>query len=262
MREHKAFSVVGVIHLPALPGAPRCSAPFSKIIDHALRDAEALVNGGLGSCIVENLGDAPFRRGRVKPHVPAMLAVIGAEISSRWGEDLKIGLNVLRNDGHSAIGAATACGAQFVRINVLTGSAWTDQGLIEGEAASLLRYRESLGSSVQIMADVCVKHAVPAGESDIVRVAVDTVDRGGADGVIVTGNGTGLPTRMSDLTAVCSALPNHPVWVGSGVTPESLSEIQQNADGVIVGTHLHHDGDLRSPIDEDRVRSIMGALRS
>jgi len=262
MREKNELSVVGVIHLPALPGAPRCTAPFPQILERALRDAEALVNGGLETCIVENLGDVPFRRGRVSPHVPAMLAVIGTELSNRWGEDLKIGINVLRNDGHSAIGAATACRAQFVRINVLTGSAWTDQGLIEGEAASLLRYRESLGSNVQIMADVCVKHAVPAGDSNIVRVAVDTVERGGADGVIVTGDGTGLPTRMSDLTAVRSALPNHPVWVGSGVTPESISEIQQNADGVIVGTYLHQGGDLRAPIDEDRVRSIVSALRS
>ena len=262
MPKNKELSVVGVIHLPALPGAPQWKWPFPKILDRALRDAEALINGGISSCIVENLGDVPFRRGRVKPHVPAMLAVIGKELSNRCGQDLSVGLNVLRNDGHSAIGAATACGAQFIRVNVLTGSAWTDQGLIEGEAASLLRYRSALGSTVQIMADVCVKHAVPAGDSNIVRVAIDTVERGGADGVIVTGDGTGLPTRVSDLAAVCSALPNHPVWVGSGVTPGSVGEIQQHADGVIIGTYLHQEADLRAPIDEDRVRSVVGALRS
>jgi len=50
------------------------------------------------------------------------------------------------------------------------------------------------------------------------------------------------------------------VWVGSGATPATIDAIRQNADGVIVGTYLHREGDIRAPIDVDRVRSITEAM--
>ncbi len=262
MAEHNDFSILGVLHLPPLPGSPRCASSFSEVRDHALRDAEALFEGGIRGCIIENFGDAPFRSASVNPHVPAMLAVIGAEITRRWGADLQVGINVLRNDGRAAIAAAAACAAQFVRINVLSGAAWTDQGLIQGAADAVLRYRKELNNDVRIMADVCVKHAVPAGEQDIVRVAIETVERGGADGVIVTGDGTGLPTRVGDVQSVREAVPGHELWIGSGVTPETIAQFQACADGVIVGTYLHRDGAIHAPIDKDRVRSIVESARS
>jgi membrane complex biogenesis BtpA family protein len=262
MAEQHDFQLLGVLHLPPLPSAPRARLAFDQVVEHALRDAEALVRGGIHRCVIENLGDAPFHATAVEPHVPAMLAVIGAEVRRRFGSDLDFGINVLRNDAESAMGAAAASGARFVRVNVLTGSAWTDQGLIHGQAARLLRYRRNLGASVRIMADVCVKHAVPAGDTDVVHAAVDTVGRGGADGVIVTGKGTGLPTDLVDVQRVVEAVPNHPVWVGSGVTPSSVAAFGRIAAGAIVGTYLHRDGRIELPIDEDRVASMVEAARS
>ena len=262
MDRRTEFTLVGVIHLPPLPGAPMSELPFKSVCDHALRDAEALVRGGIRQCIIENFGDAPFRKERVDPHVPAMMSVIASAISSRFGDDLSLGINVLRNDGLSAIAVAAACHAEFVRINVLSGAAWTDQGLIEGQAAAVLRYRRTLNHSVRVMADVCVKHAVPAGETDIVRAARDCVGRGGADGVIITGNGTGAETDLNDVYAVRQALPKATVWVGSGATPETIQSYRPVANGVIVGTFLHRDGAIEAPIDEDRVRTVVEASRS
>jgi len=230
-----------------------------------LRDAEALFDGGIYSCVIENFGDAPFRAGSVQPHVPAMLAIIAAEVHRRFSGELQVGINVLRNDAHSALGAAVACGASFIRVNVLTGSAWTDQGLIQGQADSLLRYRRTLcgpGLGPKIMADVRVKHAVPAGETDLSRLAVEAVERGGADGVIVTGPGTGMPTELDDVQCVRAAVPAHTIWVGSGVQPQTIHALVGLADGAIVGTYLHRDGQIQAEIDKDRVRSIVEAARS
>ena len=188
MAETHDFLLTGVLHLPPLPGAPGSRHAMQALVDHALRDAEALVEGGIHNCVIENFGDAPFRAGTVQPHVPAMLAVIAAEVHRRFAGEMKVGINVLRNDAHSALGAAVACGASFIRVNVLTGAAWTDQGLIQGQADSVLRYRRALcgaGLGPAIMADVRVKHAGPAGETDLARLAVEAVERGGADGIIV-----------------------------------------------------------------------------
>ena len=259
------FRISGVLHLPPLPGSPGSVASFQSVIDHALRDAEALVSGGIGSAVLENFGDAPFWPGRVRPHVPAMMAVLASHITTRFGTDLELGVNVLRNDGLSAVGVAVATGAAFVRINVFSGSAWTDQGLIQGEAAQITRYRRelcALGPEPAIMADVLVKHAVPAGETCIEILAEEAVSRGGADGLIVTGSGTGLPTSMDDVRRVKSAASGRPVWVGSGATVETVREIAEVADGVIVGTALHREGSILAPIEKDRVRSFVEASRS
>ena len=263
MDENKHFEIVGVLHLPALPGAPRCVWSFDEIIEHALRDAAVLHVGGIQTCIIENFGDIPFRSGTVQPHVPAMLAVIGDRVRAAYG--MRVGINVLRNDSFAALGAAVASGASFVRVNVLTGSAWTDQGLIEGDAADLLRYRRRLcdvGMGPEVFADINVKHAVPAGRSDIAHAAVEAVERACADGVIVTGDATGAPTDLDHVLSVRNVIEDRPVWVGSGVTADTVSAVAKVAQGAIIGTALHADGDIMAPIDKDRVRTMMEALRS
>jgi membrane complex biogenesis BtpA family protein len=265
MDKSTEFTLSGVLHLPPLPGSPMAEGNFESVLEHALRDAESLVNGGIQSCVIENIGDAPFRRGATQPHVGAMLAVIGSAVRTRFGDSLAIGINVLRNDAHSALGAAVACGADFIRVNVLVGAAWTDQGLIQGDAAGVTRYRKSLcglGAGPRIMADVKVKHAVPAGETSISLLAKEAAQRGGADGLIVTGSRTGSPVDFDELRLVREAVPNIPLWVGSGVTSATVRQIQSLSNGAIVGTWLHHDGDLSAPIDEDRVRLLVETARS
>ena len=72
-----------------------------------------------------------------------------------------IGVNVLRNDAIAALSIAHACEANFIRVNVLSGAVVSDQGLIQGRAAELVRLRHAWASPIQILADVGVKHAAP-----------------------------------------------------------------------------------------------------
>ena len=258
MAETETFFVAEVLHLPPLPGAPACERSFQAIVDHVMRDADAFCAGGVRAVVIENFGDAPFFATTVPPHVPAMMAVIAARVRQHFDS---VGINVLRNDGHAALGVAAASQADFVRINVFTGAAWTDQGLIQGQAAELTRYRSLLRQfSTSIMADVRVKHAVPAGPDCIATLAREALGRGGADGVIVTGPGTGRPADMDDVRRVKDAAAERPVWVGSGVTPETAQSVRRLADGAIIGTAFHRDGEIRAPIDVDRVRSITEAM--
>ena len=50
MAETDTFFVAGVLHLPPLPGAPACSGDFQGVIDHAMRDADALIISLLHLC--------------------------------------------------------------------------------------------------------------------------------------------------------------------------------------------------------------------
>lgn len=234
---------------------------MSQIIDNALRDAVTLREGGADGVIIENLGDAPFDI-QVEPHVTAALAVIGDSVRREVGDSMSIGINALRNDPLAALGAATACGASFIRVNVHVGTMVTDQGIIQGQPRSTLLYRQRLNPEIGIAADILVKHAAPLVDYDLVQLARDTAARGGADALIVTGTGTGQPADLACVHQLRAAVPTTPIWVGSGTTIENAREVGRAADGVIVGTALHTDACLSAPLDLDRVKRISDSLRS
>lgn len=258
--------LIGVVHVAALPGDPlHAGEGFTAVRDHALRDAEALVSGGVDGIIVENFGSAPFVKGtgseRVPPHQSATLAILTAEIRRRF--EVKVGVNVLRNDALSAVGIAAAAGAAFVRVNVHTGAYVTDQGVIEGEAHRTLRYRQELGArDVAILADVLVKHAAPLTPVDPEAAVHECLDRGLADAVIVTGSATGAPVDRDLLARVRAAAGERAVFIGSGLTPGNAAVLAPLANGAIVGTALKRDGQVRNPVDAERVRGLVEAVGS
>lgn len=256
---HTSKAVIGMLHLPALPGSPRHALSLAAIREHVLRDAAALSEGGVDGLMLENFGDAPFFPNRVPPHVVAMLAVIGHEVKSRFG--LPLGINVLRNDGLGALAVAVACGASFIRVNVFTGARVADQGLLQGEAHEIMRYRKLLSCDVRVFADVAVKHSAPLGERSLQDEVEDTVHRGGADAIIVSGAATGKATSLHDIRTAKLAAGDAAVLVGSGVTAANVAETMRVADGVIAGTALKEDGITTNPVDPARVKAFMQAVK-
>ena len=164
--------LIGVIHLPPLPGSPRYNGKFQPILDRAVADARAYEKGGAHALIIENFGDAPFTNGSVEAETIAAMARAGAAVCD--SVKLPLGYNVLRNDARAALGLAAACGGSFIRVNVHTGAMLTDQGIIQGQAYDTLRRKKNLCPSAQILADVHVKHAVPLGDWSLEDAARDT----------------------------------------------------------------------------------------
>jgi uncharacterized protein len=260
-------ALIGMIHLPALPGSPAAAHGLPLIVEMACQDARILADAGFDALVVENFGDIPFQATRVDPVTVACMTVVVRAV--RQAVPLPLGVNVLRNDATAALAIATVCDAAFVRINVHTGVYATDQGIIEGRADQTLRYRSRLSGGgsraagrppdVAILADVHVKHAQPMSAPGIVQAAEEAAYRGMADGLIVSGPGTGRPTAIDDLKAVRSAVPDRPMYVGSGATIETLDELLHQANGVIVGTALKRDGRTREPVDAARAQAFVRA---
>ena len=50
--------VIGMVHLKALPGSPRAALPLEQIYNLALRDAEALIEGGADGIHLYAMNDA------------------------------------------------------------------------------------------------------------------------------------------------------------------------------------------------------------
>ena len=257
MKEHR---LVGVIHLPPLPGSPRSTMSVGEIAKLAAADARALA--GYDAIIVENFGDVPFFATHVPPVTVAAMTACALAVREA-APATALGINVLRNDARAALSIAACTGASFVRINVHTGARVTDQGLVQGEAAATLRLRkELLALDVAIWADVDVKHSAPLGaQRPIVQEVEDLTKRGMADVVLVTGEGTGKGVDLDRLAAVKKASPA-PVLVASGATLATLSVLSAWSDGVIVGSALRKGGIPGGSIDEALAKEFADAFRS
>ncbi len=259
-----AHSVIGMVHLPALPGSPGFDGDREAIRDRMLEDARRLEAGGIDAIMVENFGDAPFYPEDVPTHVVADLTALASDLVD--AVDVPVGINVLRNDAIAALSIAAAVGAAFIRVNVHVGAAATDQGVVEGQAHETLRLRDRLDADVAILADVHVKHATPIGEARIEETVIETVERGRADGIVVSGPGTGRDTSLDDIERVVDAVSatdrSVPVLVGSGVTQSTIGDcLEAGADGAIVGTALKEDGVTTNPVSEARVSRLIAATR-
>ncbi|MBX9947904.1 MAG: BtpA/SgcQ family protein [Candidatus Obscuribacterales bacterium] len=252
--------LIGVIHLLPLPGSSRFDGHLEQVMLRAEQEAAALTTGGVNAIIVENFFDAPFTKGKVDTATACAMSLVVKRVMSI--SDLPVGVNVLRNDGLTALAVAATTGAKFIRVNVLSGAMVTDQGIIEGDAHALHLYRRQLmaNKDVKILADVLVKHASPlTADADIKLIAKDTVKRGLADGLIVSGTATGSAPEMRDFEAVREALPETPLFCGSGCTSSNVKEILSVADGVIVGSSLKRQGLVENPVDVERVRTLAQA---
>lgn len=253
-------ALIGMIHVPPLPGAPRYrGAGMAAVLDACLRDAEALLAGGMHGLIVENHGDIPFRKpGNIGPETAACLAVVADRIRQRF--DAPLGINVLANAAIPAFAVAAATGARFIRVNQWANAYVANEGLIEGEAAEALRYRAALrAEDVKVFADAHVKHGAHAITADR-SIAELTRDLAffDADAVIATGQRTGDSATLGEIDAIAAAT-HLPLLVGSGVTPANVAAILGRTQGAIVASSLKVDGVWWNPVEPARVRALLDA---
>ena len=252
--------VIGVIHLPPLPGSPRYQGDTQSLVERVRHDAEALASGGVDAVIVENFGDSPFCPESVSALTISHFTVL-AHLIAGWTK-LPMGINVLRNDACSALAIAHATGSAFIRVNILTGARVTDQGVIQGKAHELLRLRSQLAPrEIQIFADIDVKHSAPLAVRPLEEEAAETLFRGGADGLIVSGTGTGKETSVETMRTVRKASLHHPLFVGSGVTEQNARSYLPEASGFIIGTYFKSEGRTENAVDATRVKRFMASIR-
>ena len=248
-----------MVHLGALPGAPGYAGNIAALQDAAVADALALTNAGFDAVMIENFGDVPF----FADHVPQVTIAAMARVTSAVvaHTDVPVGVNVLRNDALGAVAVAAATGARLIRVNVLSGTMYTDQGPIAGRAAEVARERSRLAPHVALLGDVFVKHATPPPGATIEQAAEDLVSRALADAVVVSGPATGREPDMATLKSVRSVIGATPLVVGSGASEANLADLLDVADGVIAGTSIKVDGVTTNPVDAQRAADFVVEAR-
>lgn len=247
--------LVGMVHLLPLPGSPRFGGSIEEVVETAARDATLLTDAGFPALMVENFGDAPFYAESVPPETIAALTV-GVSVVADIG--VPVGVNVLRNDANGALAIAAATGARFIRVNVLTGLMYTDQGPIVGRAAEVQRNRARLCPDVEVWADVMVKHATPPSGTRADQAVRDTIERGLADAIVISGSGTGAEPDLELAREIKRAAPPGTRLVaGSGASADNLDSLLEIVDTFIVGTNIKVDGDPNKRPDPLRCKTFV-----
>ncbi|MCR8473651.1 MAG: BtpA/SgcQ family protein [Candidatus Korarchaeota archaeon] len=250
--------IIGVVHLKPLPGAPSWNGDLNDVIESALRDARSLEDGGVHGILVENFGDFPYKIRVRDPETLAAFTLVSREVVREVS--IPVGLNLLRNSAIEAASIAYVVGAKFIRVNVFSEPMITDSGIIQPAAPVLLRHISKLNARLGILADVNVKHAYPITRRPIEDVVIDAFRRGNASCVVLTGRRTGVPPSKNVLERI-SKLEEGPVLIGSGLAISNI-DLLKLANGAIVGTFFKEHGDIRNPIDKERVSRFMEAVRS
>lgn len=261
-RFHSVFPnrppIIGMVHLHALPGSPSYGGDLKDVVNKALADAQTLAEAGVDALLVENLHDYPYYPETIEPETVASVAVCAKAVAEET--DLPLGINILRNSWKASLGIAAAVGAKFIRLNVLTDAMITDQGMINGAAHLVSRYRKAIGAEdVLILADLLTKHAAPIAERPVPVIAADMLKRGGADGIIIAGHDSSQPPSRDRLREIKDAIPDAPVVLGSGMTTEHAPTYAKVADGAVFGWGSKPNADMLQPVSSQMATEFADA---
>ncbi len=248
--------IIGVIHLPALPGYAH-SPGLAAVLAKALADTAALEAGGADGILVENEYDRPHTVLAARETIACMTRVTAAVVVA--ARRAVVGAEILINDPEASLAVAQAAGARFMRTDYFVDPMERAEygGAMRIDPGGLMAYRTRIGANaVLVLADIQVKYATMSVERSLAESA-RLARAAGADAVIVSGERTGQPPTVEDLARAKEGAGAMPVLIGSGLDAANAVALLGVADGAIVGTSLKV-GEL---IAAERVRGIVEVAR-
>lgn len=251
--------VIAMCHLQALPGDPAYDHQrgIAYVVEAARADLRALQAGGVDGVMFSNEFSLPYLT-KVNTITVATMARIIAELYSEIR--VPFGVNVLW-DPTASIDLAMATGAGFVR-EIFTGVYASDFGLWNTNCGEVVRHQHAVGAQhVRLLFNIMPEAAAYLADRDIVAIARSTVFNAKPDGVCISGLTAGEETPITAIERVKQALPDTPVIANTGVRTTNAKQQLAIADGAIIGTAFKKDGVFTNPVDEQRVRELMGVIR-
>jgi membrane complex biogenesis BtpA family protein len=246
--------IIGMVNLHTLPGYDRFEG-MDKVISAALVDAKNLEAGGISGILVENSFDLPHDN-EIGPETIAAMSIAVHEIVK--AVSVPVGVVVIMESGDiSSLAVAFSAGAKFIRSVSFNEAMVSSFGIYQGKPAKLFRYKRFLGANnMKVFSDVHVKHSVPLVDRSIEDSILDA-KMSGVDAIIVTGTGTGYAPPAELARRAKKASGSTPLILGSGVSPENISELFEIADGAIIGSYFKQNGVYTNPIDPKRVSELV-----
>lgn len=129
-------AVIGMIHVPALPGTPFNKMKCSQIVETACEEAEVYKKCGVDGVLVENMFDIPYvKPNQAGPELTAFMARVCTEVK-RILPSLPCGVQILAGNNKSALAVAAATEVKAeATVPVLLGSGITESNIQDFSAA-------------------------------------------------------------------------------------------------------------------------------
>jgi len=253
--------IIGMVHLPALPGTPLfdASGGMKAIREWVMQDLDALQSGGIDAVMFCNENDRPYRLDSDFASVAAMADVVG---TMRDALSVPFGVNVLW-DPRATLAVAKATGAAFCR-EIFTGAFAGDFGLWVRCAGDYARYRREISAeNVRMLYNINAEFAAPIAPRPVADLARSVAFSSNPDAICVSGAITSQAANASDLEQVANALTGTgvPVLINTGFKANNAESLLAFADGAIVGSSLKVDGITWNKVDEARVKELMAEVR-
>jgi membrane complex biogenesis BtpA family protein len=248
--------VIGMVHLPPLPGTPFHAAESSEqALNRAVSSAKALEEGGASGCLVQTADRVYSRRTEDDPARVAAMSLIVAAIRRETGSSFLVGVQMMWNAAKASLAVAKVAGASFVRVNALVGMTLTVHGMAEADPYEVMSYRRSIEAwDVQVVADIHTMHFRWFGGERSVAEAARAARQVGADAVAVCDPAD--ERTLALVGEVRRANPELPIILGGNTNHENAARLLQAADGAFVGTCLERGG-WGGEIDVDLVRKYV-----
>lgn len=253
--------IIGMIHVDPLPGTPKYKGKVKSIIDKAIVEAKMYKENGIDSIAIENMHDVPYLNKLAGHEISTLMSIIGYEIKLKT--NLPIGIQILAGANVQAIASANSAGLDFIRAEGFVFSHVADEGIINSDAAEILRYRKSIGANdILVFTDIKKKHSSHNITSDVsIEETAHAAEFFLSDGLIVTGVATGKEADLNEIKSVKKNV-KIPVIIGSGVNENNLEKYLPFCDAMIIGSYFKKNGNWKNTIDATRVKSFMKKVNS
>ncbi len=253
----KPKTIIGMVHLPPLPGSPLydASSGMSHIRSSVAADLEALQEGGIHAVMFCNENDRPYVLDADPASVAAMAEVVAA---SRSELSVPFGVNVLW-DPTATLAVAAATEAAFCR-EIFTGAFAGDFGVWIRSAGDAFRYRRQLGAeSVRMIFNINAEFAAQIAPRPLPEVAKSVIFSSSPDAICVSGPITGQAIEASHLVDVAPIARDSgvPMLINTGFKVDNAGSLLPYVDGAIVGSSLKVDGITWNAVDPARVKALM-----
>ncbi|XP_066920691.1 uncharacterized protein F13E9.13, mitochondrial-like [Clytia hemisphaerica] len=256
----KTPSLIGMIHVRALPGTPLYkSGSFDNIVDKAKEEAQVLIEAGIDGLMIENMHDIPYMNRSVGPEIISSMTVISHEVKN-IAKTIPCGIQILSGCNQAALAVAKAASLQYIRAEGFVFAHVADEGIIQSDAGSLLRYRKSIDADdIMIWTDIKKKHSSHQITSDVsLSETCHAAEFFLSDGLIITGSSTGQAASVTDLKDAVSTV-SIPAIIGSGISPDNVENFSK-AHAMIVGSYFKKNGLWSNEICMDRLNSLVRAV--
>lgn len=225
--------LIGMIHLPPLlsiEGFPG----MKKIITGALADLSALEKAGFDGALIENDNDKPHTEFANEAQI-ASFSVVANEVCRI--AKIPIGVQMMLNDWRTSFAIAKAVGAKFTRLDVFVDHVSSKWGEINPVPEEIISNKNTIYPELLLLTDIQVKYKTmlkPRPLAVSARLAI----KHGSDGLVITGQATGVETPIEKIREVREKFPQFPIFVGAGVNEKNIREQFSVANGAIIGSSI------------------------